>query len=203
VRLVIARAPSTASMRDRLLLRHCEAQPLAARSLRRGGTWQSMPLYNRRWIASCLAMTGRGSRTARPRHCKAVLYGVIARPSSTASLQGHSLRRHCEERSNPSALTQAHGLPRPSASQWRSARHRDPTARHCEAQPLAARSLRRGGTWRDVVIHAFMQPSMDRFVPRDDKPGVKDGSAPSLRGAQRRGNPCLCVTANGSLRASR
>jgi hypothetical protein len=38
--------------------------------------------------------------------------------------------------------------------------------------------------------------------------GVNDGGAamtpygPSLRGAQRRGNPCLCVAADGLLRSS-
>ena len=26
--------------------------------------------------------------------------------------------------------------------------------------------------WRDVAIHAFMQPPIDRFVPRDDGEGV-------------------------------
>jgi hypothetical protein len=42
--------------------------------------------------------------------------------------------------------------------------------RHCEARSA-------------VAIQAFMQPPMDRFVPRDDKPGVSDDSAASLRGA--------------------
>jgi hypothetical protein len=84
---------------------HCKAA-LKYVIARRAAPWQSRLSCNRRWIASCLAMTSRGSVTTPPRHCEA-----------------------------------------------RSA----------------------------VAIQAFMQPPMDRFVPRDDGPGVKDGSAQSLR----------------------
>jgi hypothetical protein len=41
-----------------------------------------------------------------------------------------------------------------------------PLLRHCEAQPLAARSE---ATWRAVAIHVFVRWPMDRFVPRDDE----------------------------------
>jgi hypothetical protein len=80
--------------------------------------------------------------------------------------------------------------------------------RHCEA-PSA------------VAIHVFAQPPMVRFVPRDDAalalqphrelatgedPSVIARRAAEIRhceAPQRRGNPCLCTTAHGSLRASR
>jgi hypothetical protein len=60
--------------------------------------------------------------------------------------------------------------------------------RHCEASSA-------------VAIQVFVQRLMDCFVPRND--GIRDAmtNCPSLRGAQRRGNPGFRATANGLLRS--
>jgi hypothetical protein len=62
------RNDSSVPLRSTAPPRHCEARPrpvIARRSphpviARRAAPWQSMPLCDRRWIASFLAMTGQG-----------------------------------------------------------------------------------------------------------------------------------------------
>jgi hypothetical protein len=54
-------------------------------------------------------------------------------------------------------------------------------ARHCEAQPLAARSK---ATWRAVAIYASIHSLMDCFVPRNDGASVLK-PRPSLRARAR------------------
>ena len=87
------------------LLRHCEAgnclaslrvAPSDSVIARRAAPWQSMSSCDGHWIASFLAMTGRGATTRRgamTRPC------VIARRVPLQSLRAAQPFRHCEARS--------------------------------------------------------------------------------------------------------